>query len=171
MIYDSWDLTFEETEKGAFNVGQKWGKVGPDRYLLAQIRRRMGFTDQVPAVLNLRASNVPHGVLVEKAANGAALLAVLRKKVPGLIAIKPLGSKFSRAEACSPQIEAGNVYLPDPEVHPWVIEFIKEWSLVPNGAFWDQVDAASQALNKFGGAVNYDWKPESMTQASKFMGM
>ena len=45
----------------------------------------------------------------------------------------------------SPQIESGNVYLPDPAVAPWVTGFIEECAQFPNGAYDDQVDAMSQA--------------------------
>lgn len=171
MIIDSWDLTFEETAKGSYVVGQKWGRIGADKYLIAQVRKRMGFTEQVPAVLTLRlATENTSAVLVEKAANGAALISVLKDRIPGLIAIKALGSKTSRAESVSPQIQAGNVYLPDPEMQDWVPGFIKEWCLVPNGDFWDQVDASSQALFRLGGGKFdlLDWAPVSMTQTSKW---
>lgn len=174
MVYDSWDLTFEETEKGSYVVGQKWGKVGANKYLLAQTRRRMGFNEQIPAVLALRnmqfGINTTSAVLVEKAANGAALLAVLKTRIPGMIPIKALGSKTARAEAASPQIEAGNVYLPDPEMQSWVAGYIKEWAVAPNGDDWDQIDATSQLLLKWNTKVTYDWTPGSMIQESKWTG-
>lgn len=173
QIMDSWDLTFSETEKGSYVVGQKWGKLRADRYLLAQVRRRMGFTDQLAAVLMLQAmaigSQTTNGVLVEKAANGAALLTTLQGKVPGLISCKPHGSKPSRAEAVSPQIQAGNVYLPDPETQDWVAEYLKEWAKAPAGEHWDQIDATSQLLLKWlPGKVSFDWAPSSMVQQSKW---
>ena len=171
LVIDSWDLTFEETEKGAYVVGQKWGRVGPDKYLLSQVRQRMGFTEQIPAVLNLLQSREgTHGVLVEKAANGAALLSVLKTMVPGLVPIQAKGSKSSRAEAVSIQIQSGNVYLPDPEMQDWVTGFIQEWAAAPNGEYWDQIDAASQALTRLGGKLTFSWNPSSMIQESKWRG-
>ncbi len=58
----------------------------------------------------------------------------------------PEGGKMARAAAVSPQIEAGNVHLPHPQVAPWVTGFIEECAALPNGANDDQVDAATQAM-------------------------
>jgi hypothetical protein len=41
----------------------------------------------------------PHAVLIENAANGPAVCQLLRRQVPGLIAVRPKGSKASRAHA------------------------------------------------------------------------
>jgi hypothetical protein len=46
----------------------------------------------------------------------------------------------------SPLIEAGNLYLPHPDWHPWVHDFIDECVQFPNGAHDDQVDAMTQML-------------------------
>jgi ribosomal protein L37AE/L43A len=64
--------------------------------------------------------------------------------VPGLIAVEPQGSKLQRADAATPQIEAGNVYLVE---GPWVMDFIEEHTIFPNGANDDQVDASGQGIN------------------------
>ena len=53
---------------------------------------------------------------------------------------------MARARAVSPLIEAGNVYLPRPQIAPWVNNFIEECAAFPNGAHDDQVDAMTQAL-------------------------
>ena len=54
--------------------------------------------------------------------------------------------KIARAAAASPLIEAGNVYLPHPQIYPWVNDLIEECAAFPNGAHDDQVDAMTQAL-------------------------
>ena len=53
-----------------------------------------------------------------------------------------------RAQAVSPQVESGNVYLPDPAIAPWVEAFVEECSSFPHGKYDDQVDQMTQALNK-----------------------
>ena len=53
---------------------------------------------------------------------------------------------MARAAAVSPLIEAGNVYLPHPQMFPWVSDFIEECAAFPNGKYDDQVDAMTQAL-------------------------
>ena len=46
-------------------------------------------------------------------------------------------------------VEAGDVYIPNPDVYGlWVAEFIEEFATFPNAEYADQVDAASQAIDK-----------------------
>jgi phage terminase large subunit-like protein len=54
----------------------------------------------------------------------------------------------ARAQAVSPQVESGNVYLPHPSIAPWVEPFVEECATFPNGKYDDQVDQMSQALNR-----------------------
>lgn len=154
-LLQSWDMTFTETSDGSFVVGQVWGKHGADRYLLDQTRARMEFTAALDVVRALtdKWPNA-HVKLVENKANGPAVMSVLRREMPGLIAVQPEGSKVARARAVTPQIESGNVYLPDPSMpgYGWVRDFISEWSAFPRGVNDDQVDAATQALRRWAGA-------------------
>jgi predicted phage terminase large subunit-like protein len=71
---------------------------------------------------------------------------MLEYEIPGIIAVNPNGGKTARAQAISPLVEAGNVYLPHPDYAPWVKDFIEECAQFPNGAHDDQVDAMTQAL-------------------------
>lgn len=154
----TWDMTFKDTESAAasYVVGQVWGIDGADRYLLAQVRAKLGFTDTQKAVRAL-ADYLPQATakLVEEKANGAAVIDSMKSKVPGLVAIHPEGGKEARAAAVEPLVEAGNIYLPDAEHIPvphgytatTVTDFIEECAVFPNGTHDDQVDAMSQALN------------------------
>ena len=54
-------------------------------------------------------------------------------------------SKYNRAEAVSPYVEAGNCFLP--EGAPWVAAFIDEHAVFPNGKNDDQVDTTTMLLN------------------------
>jgi predicted phage terminase large subunit-like protein len=85
--------------------------------------------------------------LVEDKANGPAIIDTLGKAIPGLLAVNPEGGKIARAFAVQPTIEAGNVYLPDPSIAPWVHDFIEECASFPKGGTDDEVDAATQAIN------------------------
>ena len=89
---------------------------------------------------------------VEDKANGTAVIELLRRKVPGLIAVEPKGGKVVRAQAVAPYIEAGNVYLPHPSIAPWVHDFMEECANFPNGAHDDDVDAMTQAISNMGEA-------------------
>ncbi|MCA1701367.1 MAG: hypothetical protein LC790_21695, partial [Actinobacteria bacterium] len=115
-IIQSWDLAFTDTPGADFVVGQAWGRVGPDRYLLAEHRARLSFPETVEAVERFAQEvkdRFPHRggqkILVEEAANGYALVRVLNQRIQGVIGRRPRGNKAARAHAVSPQLEAGNV--------------------------------------------------------------
>jgi predicted phage terminase large subunit-like protein len=146
-IIQSWDMAFKESSKSDFVVGQVWGRVGANKYLIDQIRKRMDFPSTIEAVRRLTSKHPKARLkLIEEKANGAAVIASLTREIPGLVPFNPSGNKMSRLNAVSPDIEAGNVYLPLPQLNPWVSEFIDEVVQFPNGAHDDQVDAMSQAL-------------------------
>lgn len=167
------DLSFDEGPKNSFAVFQVWARQRGNRYLVSQIRRQMGFTEQLSS-FQLAVSTQPiiHAKWVEKKANGAALISMVQKEIAGVLAVEPMGSKQARLEAVSPQIEAGNVYLPDPTVpgNEWVSDYIEEMVTFPNALNDDQVDATSQALLKLTSQSPTDWTPVSLTGRSKWLG-
>ena len=145
----SWDMAFKDTKISAYVVGQAWGRKGADKYLLDQIRDKLDFVKTIQAVRTLT-SKWPKAMakLVEDKANGPAVISALKREITGLIEVKPDGSKEARAYAVSPQIEAGNVYLPHPMIYGWVNDFIEEMTNFPNGTYKDQVDTLTQALTR-----------------------
>ena len=148
-IIQSWDMSFKDKSTSDFVVGQVWGKVGSNRYLIDQVRARMDFPTTVRALKTFSAKHpLSYTKLIEDKANGPAVIAMLKNEVSGLIAVEPYGSKEARAAAVTPEVEAGNVYLPDPSIAPWIHDFIEEYASFPNGAYDDQVDAGTQALNR-----------------------
>jgi len=149
--YQSWDCTFKDADDTDYVVGQVWGVLGGDRYLIDQVRARMNFVDTRIAIRAF-ASKWPlsRGYLIEGKANGPAVIASLRHEIAGLVEIEPEGGKVARARAIEPQVEAGNVYIPDPSVAPWVSDFLEETASFPMGAHDDQVDAMTQLLNYVG---------------------
>jgi predicted phage terminase large subunit-like protein len=138
-----------------------WGRKGADIYLLDQERGRMDCPATIQAVRRLHAKwPQAKAKLVEDKANGSAVIAMLKHEIEGLIAVNPEGGKESRVHAVTPQIEAGNVYLPEVTLAPWVGGFIEECAAFPNGAYDDQVDAMTQALVRLGRAkpkLDYSW--------------
>jgi predicted phage terminase large subunit-like protein len=142
------DAAFKATSDSDFVAIGAWGRVGPDKFLLDQVRDRMGFTDTVKALLGVVAKFPgARAKLVEDKANGSAVIDVLKKKVPGIIPVNPEGGKESRAAAVSPEVEAGNVFIPLSA--PWVSDYVEECAAFPNGAHDDQVDQTTQALLRF----------------------
>ena len=148
-VLDSWDCTFKDTDGTDFVVGQKWGKKGANAYLLDQRRARMSFTKTADEVVSLRESEpVAREILIEDKANGPAVIDFLKKEVFGILAVEPDGSKLARAHAVTSVWEARNVFLPHPDICPWVKALINELTTFPAAAHDDQVDALTQALRR-----------------------
>jgi predicted phage terminase large subunit-like protein len=145
----SWDMAFKDLDSSDWVVGQVWARRGVTAYLLDQVRGRLSFVDTCLAVRTL-AAKWPQAVakLIEDKANGTAVMNALSRVVGGMIGVEPDGSKESRAAAVSPFVEAGNVFLPAPELAPWVGDFVEEHAAFPNGAHDDMVDTGSQGLNR-----------------------
>jgi predicted phage terminase large subunit-like protein len=147
QMIQSWDLTFKDSKNADFVVGQVWGRIGANKYLVDQVRRRMTFTETVSAMRAL-SSKWPEATakLVEDTANGPAIINVLKNELSGVIAITPKGSKEARAQAAAPEAEAGNFWIPRGEMGDL---FIEEAAQFPMGSHDDQIDAWSQAANRF----------------------
>jgi len=154
----SWDMTFKDKKTSDYVVGQAWGFKGADRYLIDQVRDRMSFTQTLKAFkLFKRKHPEANEILVEDKANGTAIIDTLKREISGIIPVDPKGSKIARAEAVSPQFEAGNVYLPENKA--FTGDVVEELVKFPNAKHDDIVDATSQALsrpNKKKVKQNYD---------------
>ncbi len=141
------DATFKDEDDSDFVVIQVWGKVGSSLYLIDQTRDRMDFPTTIREIKQmLKKHPTCSAKLIEDKANGSAIISVLRSSVGGIIPVNPKGGKVSRVNAILPYIEAGNVFLP--ENAPWTVDFVNEASSFPLGKNDDQIDCASQALNR-----------------------
>jgi predicted phage terminase large subunit-like protein len=96
--------------------------------------------------LKARPGHDVNAILIEDKANGSAVVAVLKQEIPGVLAIQPEGGQESRAAAVAPLMEAGNVFLPIPDEHPWIEDTLVEFASFPAAKYDDRLDAASQAL-------------------------
>lgn len=167
-VIQSWDLRFGDSQKASSSwvVGQVWGFHGADAYLLGQVRGRWSFVETVHVVRAVTAWR-PDAArkLVERKANGEAVMSTLRRELGGMVPVDPRESKDARAAAITPWVEGGNVILPaadtipcppcfideDGVEHPivptTVQDFIAECAAFPLGSHDDQVDAMSQAIS------------------------
>jgi predicted phage terminase large subunit-like protein len=151
-IVQSWDCTFKNKATSDFVAGHVWGKAGANFYLIDRICKRLTFTGTCEAIKHMSAKwPQVRRKLVEAKANGDAVVDHLRSEVPGLILVEPRGGKVARANAVAPWQESGNLYLPAPEVAPWVRQFIDTCENFPNVDHDDDVDAMSQAILHLGG--------------------
>jgi predicted phage terminase large subunit-like protein len=83
----------------------------------------------------------PGAVLIEDAANGPAVCQLLQRQIPGLISIRPNGSKVSRAHAVAPLMEGGQLAFRSGND-----ALINELLGFPNAAHDDLVDAFCQGV-------------------------
>jgi predicted phage terminase large subunit-like protein len=149
LMLQSWDLSFKESKEGSFVVGQVWGRVGADKYLIDQVRARADFPTTIRMIRSLSAKwPRAHTKLVEDKANGPAVIDTLKRELSGMIPILPDGSKEARAASVSPDVEAGNVFIPDPSIAPWIHDYVEELANFPKATDNDQVDATTMALKR-----------------------
>ncbi len=143
-VIQSWDCAFKDLQTSDYVVGQVWGRIGANKYLLDQIRAKMD-TPATMTAIRMMSAKWPMGYakLIEDKANGPAVIQMLSGEIPGLIAVNPQGGKVARVSSVLPDIEAGNVYVPENGLGD---EFIDECSAFPSGKNDDQVDCMSQAL-------------------------
>lgn len=111
------------------------------------MNERMDFPTTLDAFRSFTARH-PKAIakLVEVKANGQALIDMLTKKIAGIIPYDPKCSKEARVSAVSAMWEAGNVWLPDPSIAPWIHDYIDQIVTFPNAAHDDEVDAMSLTL-------------------------
>lgn len=146
-IIISVDAAFKDGDDNDFVAIQVWGKKDKNYYLLEAIKKHLNFVDTLAAIRNLKSVYEDSMfVLIEDKANGTAIINVLSSEMEGVIPVKPEGGKVTRANAVSPAIESGRVFLP--RFASFVDDFVSECSAFPNGAHDDQVDAMTQALNR-----------------------
>jgi predicted phage terminase large subunit-like protein len=121
------------------------GRAGADIDVIDVFAERLPFPQQQQALVSFARTH-PYAMrhLIEKKANGPAIIASLKSKLPGLIAVEPQGSKYQRADAATPECESKNVYLIEA---PWNLAFVEHMAAFPNGANDDVADAFCQGVN------------------------
>jgi len=141
------DAGTTQGHKNAFSVVQAW-RVGARRfYLLDQFREQCDYCDLRDAVRRFRKRYRPAAILIERAANGIALISDLSRKHRDLvIPIEPDGrSKSARLRAHAEIIIAKSIHLTADA--PWRDEFVAEFVEFGSNRFTDQVDATTQMLH------------------------
>ena len=153
--FQSWDVSFKAGPKNDFVVGLVAVRLGAMVYIVDRFKMRADFPATKQAIIDMcRRYPETRTVLIEEAANGAAIAQDLAATIPGLIAIRPEGGKLARASVAQSTYVAGQVWLPNPydaggilrADRTWVPDFIETLKVFPNGPFDDDVDALSQLL-------------------------
>ena len=141
------DCAAKKGEGRSWTVMQAWGVIGPNLYLLGQIRKRMEYPE-LKATFRTFCKTFRRATkkLVEDASNGIALLAELKHEISGMVAVKPSahGGKETRSRFLEARYEAMQVWHPSIDYAPWITAYEDEALSFPNGSNDDQVDGASQ---------------------------
>ena len=147
FLIQSWDFTFDDTDSSDNVAGTVWGVIGSNIYLLDCVCKQMDFVTQVQEMKRMT-NKWPNatGKIVEAKANGPAIINSLSNEIPGLIPFMPQGSKKARAFAVSPTFEAGNIWVPDKSIAPWVEDYVQELTRFPAAKHDDRVDSTTQAI-------------------------
>jgi predicted phage terminase large subunit-like protein len=142
----SWDTAFKTGTENDFSVCTTWGVARDGYYLLHLWRERVEFPELKRVPGSLAQEWKPNAILVEDKASGQSLIQELKLSTAlPIIPVKTDRDKQTRAQAVTPLMEAGKVFLP--QSAPWVNDYIEEMACFPNGVYDDVVDATTQALN------------------------
>lgn len=149
----SWDLTFgSKTSSASWVSGQLWHRIGSRSQLIDRVRARWTFLETVNVMLE-KSRDALWGraiaKVVEKKANGAAVMEVLESEVPGLVPWPEVGRAKPSKESCwnsvQPFYQAANVEHPPPDRYPWVRDY-EERLVGCGGGDNDDADATAQML-------------------------
>src|SRR5579871_1177534 len=151
FIVATWDGTFANTLGADYCCGQVWGCRGAERWLLDYILEKMTFTRFRNAIREMRYKwPRTSWTLIENKANGPAVIDTLQSEITGMTAVEPEGGKIARAWAASSDLAAGNMFLPDPSVAPWVGAFVHRCAVFPANldkpGSDDDIDAFTQMV-------------------------
>jgi predicted phage terminase large subunit-like protein len=145
-VVQSWDTAFKKGAENDYSVCTTWGVAENGYYLLHLWRDRVEFPELKRVLASLAEQWNPDAILVEDRASGQSLIQELKlSTVLPIIAVKADSDKLSRAQAVTPLVEAGKVFLP--KSTPWLSDYIDELAAFPTGKRDDAVDSTAQALN------------------------
>jgi predicted phage terminase large subunit-like protein len=146
QIVMSADTAFQEKETADYSAVTVWGETKTGLYLLHVLRERLEFPALKRRLVGLAAEWRPNVVLIENRASGQSLIQELQRETSLPIhAVDVSKDKITRANAATPTVEAGRVYLP--ESAPWLEVYLDELSSFPAAPHDDLVDSTTMALN------------------------
>jgi len=141
------DPGMSDRRTSAYSVVQAWRLTRDRHFLLDQIREQVDFAILRDQIRRFRKKYRPVAILIERAANGHALISDLMRKYPGLVRPIELSgrSKSARLLVHVTTILSKGICLPAGA--PWRHDFVQEFCEFPKGKFTDQVDATTQLLD------------------------
>lgn len=146
------DTAMKTKEQNDYSVFECWGKTTDGKAIILDMIR--GKWEAPELLIQARAFWLKHkakdgGTLramkVEDKASGTGLIQTLKREGVPVIPIQRNVDKITRAMDVAPQIQAGNVLLP--QSAPWLSDLLSEASVFPNGANDDQLDPLMDAIS------------------------
>lgn len=157
------DGTFKKGENTDFVAMELWGIKNGDAWLYKYVNKRMGFVETLDKIKQYcREFPQIDELIIEEKANGSAIIDTLRysDNIPPIVAVNPLGGKYSRAQAVAPFVSERHCHIPTDwtaaelndiesdsldEIKPFDL-FIDQHATFPFAKHDDLVDSMSQAL-------------------------
>jgi hypothetical protein len=178
QMLSSWDTKLKEKDSGDYTVGQVWGRIGKDCWLIDTFRGHwtQATTACAVALVTVRYPHVRRH-LMENAGYGPEVMEALRTPSAGYEVSDEMAAELGMTAEEREQVSAirrrglsGIIpvtpkgskivraraiapYVEAGDVHlpahaHWLSAFLDEMSAFDQGAYDDQVDALSQALSK-----------------------
>jgi predicted phage terminase large subunit-like protein len=145
-----WDCAVEGKDTSSYVVGALWGMITIDSvtrfYLFDLMRDHADITANIRMIRSfMRRHPYTSEIVVEKKANGAPILQMLKEEFPLMVPDDPQGSKEARLRSVAPEFEAGNVLIPRDA--KWVPKYVQEVTRFPKSKDDDQVDVTSGGIS------------------------
>jgi len=146
------DTAMKTKEQNDYSVFECWGKTKEGKAVILDMVR--GKWEAPELLIQARAFWAKHRAMengtlramkVEDKASGTGLIQILKREGVPVIPIQRNTDKVTRAMDVAPQIQAGNVLLP--QSAPWLSDLLAEASVFPNGAHDDQLDPMMDAIS------------------------
>jgi predicted phage terminase large subunit-like protein len=142
------DAGMTNTPRSAFSVIQAWCPEAGRHFLLDQFREQCDLVALQDQIRRFRKWYRPVAILIERAANGHALISLLTRKYGELVIPVDLDNRSKSARL---RVHAQTILHLDiciPAAAPWTEGFIKEFVEFPKGKYTDQIDATTQYLDR-----------------------
>jgi len=142
------DCTFDDTAGSDMVAMTLWGQNQQGAWLLDLVNERLDFPATVAMIRSMHTRHCFGELLIEKKANGAAVIKTLTQGAHGYqvvaAGVGDMGGKESRANAASVEFNNGRVFLP--RNAPWSNVVRDQLLQFPAATFDDIVDSTSQLL-------------------------
>lgn len=148
-VWSACDPTFGKSATSDSVSIQVWARKGADRYLLDCVTRRMSYTELRQEYRDIHKRwPIVRKKILEKTANGQALHDDLHREIPGIeLVTVPTNVVPGKFQQTAFLWQAGNVWLPDADIAPWLPQYVEVIVTAPACPHDDAAAATAHALS------------------------